>query len=182
MGEELTHAKLKELVEYNPETGVMMWKTSRSGVRTDHVFGWLEKIGYRCGRLMGKKYYVHRLIWFYMTGLWPAQVVDHKNGNGSDNRWCNLREATLSENSRNRSVLRKNKTGYKGVRQYGKNTWIARIGGLHGVGQKVIGKFSSPEDASKAFEDESRRLYVEFSHTERPTSDDAIYTKNARQK
>jgi len=167
MKEILTHEKLKELIEYNPETGIMNWIVNRPGIRSDGIVGYVTSQGYVGVELLGRKYYIHRLIWFYVTGSWPTHVMDHRNGNRADNRWSNLREATLSENSRNRSMLRKNKTGYKGVRRRGKNVWIARIGGLHGIGQETIGRFDSPEAAAKAYEEESQRRYGNFSITAR---------------
>ena len=57
----------------------------------------------------------HRLAWFYMTGEWPKNHIDHVNGLEGDNRWCNLREATNSENMLNRKMNKNNKTGVKGV-------------------------------------------------------------------
>ena len=164
MKEMLTQEKLKELIEYDPDNGIVAWRVKRRGVRVGEEVGYLSKKGYRKFTLFGKNYFIHRLIWLYVTGNWPTEVMDHKNGNRADNRWCNLREATISENNRNRSMLQKNKTGYKGVLRSGKNVWIARIGGL----SETIGRFDSPESASEAYAAESRKRYGNFSITERP--------------
>jgi hypothetical protein len=63
----------------------------------------------------GKEYFAHRIIWVWVTGKWPDKEIDHINENNSDNRWENLREATPSQNHRNRGKQRNNTTGYKGV-------------------------------------------------------------------
>lgn len=92
----LTQAKLKSLVNYNPVTG----EFSRAG---HDKCGTLTYQGYLSIQVAGKRYYAHRLAWFYMTGKWPENEIDHKNRIRNDNRWENLREATRSIQMRNRS-------------------------------------------------------------------------------
>lgn len=92
----LTQAKLKSLINYNPATG----EFSRAGYAK---CGTLTYQGYVSIQVAGKRYYAHRLAWFYMTGVWPENEIDHKNRVRDDNRWENLREATRSIQMRNRS-------------------------------------------------------------------------------
>jgi hypothetical protein len=84
--------------------------------------------GYRQIEIDYKLFKAARLAWLYMTGSWPENLVDHVNGNRSDDRWCNLRAATYQENARNRKPGKRNKSGKVGVAIGSKtDTWIAHI-------------------------------------------------------
>jgi hypothetical protein len=74
-----------------------------------------------CGKTTEK----HRLIWFIYTGYWP-DVVDHKNRNHNDNRWCNLRDVSQAQNLQNKSIYKNNASGFRGVSLH-KGKWRARI-------------------------------------------------------
>lgn len=63
--------------------------------------GHLTKAGYRSVKLEGKDYKVHRLIWLMKTGSFPSTTIDHIDRVKDNNRWANLREATIPENSCN---------------------------------------------------------------------------------
>ena len=126
----LTQAKLKSLINYNPVTG----EFSRAGYAK---CGTLTYQGYLAIQVAGKRYYAHRLAWFYMTGKWPEDEIDHKNRIRNDNRWENLREADRYLQSTNRSGY---KWAIRGI-SYQKGGWNARIGRKHYVGRfKCLGK------------------------------------------
>jgi hypothetical protein len=103
--------------------------------------------GYVCIRIDNILYTAHRLAWLYVHGNWPAHQLDHINKNRSDNRLCNLREATNAENAQNRKRS-DNKTGYTGVNQEN-NKWKAEIK----LNYKTIrlGLFETPEEAYSAY-------------------------------
>lgn len=112
-------------VSYNEETGICYWLTSKwnasrtQGHYVGDVVGRIDNNGY-CVitfNLTGKpkKYLVHRLIWLIQTGDWPIECIDHINNIRTDNRWCNLREASKGENCRNRSHMTNNTTGHIGI-------------------------------------------------------------------
>jgi hypothetical protein len=100
----LTHEELLALVRYDPETGHFFGVARRQGVRTSGIpLGNVNNTnGYRRICIKGRRYLAHRLAFFYVTGRWPTECVDHKNRCTDDNRWDNLREATFCQNQTNR--------------------------------------------------------------------------------
>lgn len=120
--------RLKELANYDPETGVWTHAKARANVFVGYVAGTLTKYGYIHVRLDGQGYFAHRLAFLWMTGEFPPGEVDHINLDRADNRWANLRAATHSQNMMNRRPASNNKSGLKGV-WYCKATrkWLASI-------------------------------------------------------
>lgn len=151
--------KLKNLLDYDPETGFFTWKVNGRGIiKAGLRAGTLQvcKEG-RCGprryiMVSGYRYLEHRLAFMWMTGRWPADVVDHKNGDSSDNSWANLREATKCQNQKNRRVSKNNKTGFKGVirQTYCKKSPYKAVLGHNGV-LIHLGSFATAEEAAEAY-------------------------------
>jgi hypothetical protein len=96
-------ARLRELLEYTPETGIFAWRVQRSRVRAGGVAGSPCADGYVGIKIDGVLYWAHRLAWLYVTGSWPVGQIDHINRVKHDNRWCNLRDVSAKENMANRS-------------------------------------------------------------------------------
>lgn len=125
-----TSSQLKESVHYDPKTGLFSrkWKTRP----TFENIGSRKKHGYIMFQVNGHRDYAHRFAWLYMTGKWPKEL-DHINGDRSDNRWLNLREATRFQNNGNRKFNSKKKHYHlpKGVIQRktkgGSISYYARI-------------------------------------------------------
>ena len=93
---------LRDLVEYDPETGLFVNKVNRSpNAKIRSVAGSLQNTGYISIHIRGRKYLAHRLAYLYMTGGWPKNQIDHINGIRSDNSWANLRDCTNGQNMRN---------------------------------------------------------------------------------
>jgi hypothetical protein len=103
----------------------------------------------------------HRLAYLYMTGEWPPAGIDHRDTNRSNNRWNNLRAATQLQNSTNSSIRIDNTSGYKGVYWHiGARKWRAQIvskGKIH-----LLGYFSTPQAAHRAYCEAAIRLHGEF--------------------
>jgi HNH endonuclease len=118
----LTAKRLREVLDYNPETGIFMWKEKSQGRPTNRPAGNKSKNIVRIGIKTGshtKKYLAHRLAWLYTHSEWPTNCIDHINGDSNDNRICNLREATQAENMQNEVRIRKNNTtGFHGVSRF----------------------------------------------------------------
>lgn len=112
---ELTQKDIQELFDYNPETGVFKWKVSKSPIKRGAIAGTQSANGYIQIMVYGKRYYAHRLAWFYVHGYFPEQTIDHINRNTFDNRLANLREVSLQCNSRNAKKQCNNKSGITGV-------------------------------------------------------------------
>jgi len=110
--------KLKEVIHYDPETGNFTWlKPQRGAVTVGAIAGGVNQEGYVEIRVCGTRYKAHRLAWFYMTGKWP-RVIDHRNRIRSDNRFCNLRECSVQENSCNKERSERNSSGFTGVSKH----------------------------------------------------------------
>lgn len=145
----VSHKELLERVHYDPETGIF---TSR---KTGKRVGNLHPNGYVNYHIKKRLYLTHRLAWFYMTKKWPKETIDHINCIRHDNRFCNLREATHSQNSANCGAHRDCKTGMKGV-TLARGKW--RVHCMH----KHIGVFSSKEEAAQAYLQAAQQIHKEF--------------------
>lgn len=146
----LTVERLREVLNYDPETGVFIRLVSNNRRhKVGEEAGYLDDKGYVRVGFAGREYRAHRLAWFYMTGKWPAEV-DHKNGFKTDNRWTNLREGTHAQNHQNiRRARATNPTGELGVSQRPGRKPCARIT-IDGR-QYTIGHFDSRAEASEAY-------------------------------
>lgn len=153
----LTQERLQELLHYDPETGHFTWLKWRrnSGQKRAGT----REGGYIRIKIDGKSYRAHRLAWLYIVGAFPALQVDHADGDGFNNRWNNLREATASQNMGNRRRGVNNETGVKGVyRKDGK--FAARIANTH------LGTFETIESAAMAYAVAAREVFGEFARIE----------------
>jgi len=162
---DLTCSLVKNILSYDADTGYFVWliRSNPSFDNKGERAGGLRKDAYIDVSIYGKKYLAHRLAWLYMTSEWPKAQIDHINMNRSDNRFCNLREATHSQNQWNRTAYINNTSGFKGVyKKY--NYWVALV---HINGKsKYLGQFKTKEDAHMAYCKAAEKHYGEFSRTE----------------
>lgn len=151
--------RLHELVSYDPETGIFIRKVNSGTAIEGDVAGGKCGNGYILISLDGKQYSAHRLAWMYMHGSWPAKLIDHINGDKTDNRIQNLREATHFNNICNKKAT--SKSGFKGVTFWKRNgSWKAQCQ-VRGV-NKHLGYYKTPEEAHAAYVDYAKQHHGEF--------------------
>lgn len=170
----ITQKRLKEVLDYNPETGVFVWK-KRISVKSiiGREVGSINKLGYVQISIEKVKYLAHRLAFLWMMGKFPKEQADHINKNRADNSWKNLREASNMENSWNcvnRRSYRKSK--YKGLWFWKKrNKWQVKI--KSGDIRRTVGYFVSEETAAKAYDKAAIELHGEFASLNFPERESA---------
>jgi len=128
-GSFITQKELKEILEYNPKTGIFTCRIPTSNkYRVGDILGTSDIKGYAIISIYNKKYRAHRLAFLYMKGYFPENDVDHKDRVKWNNKWNNLRESSRQCNMRNKSVQINNKSGISGV-YFNKREqrWISRI-------------------------------------------------------
>ncbi len=106
---ELTAQQLRELLNYDPETGEFTRRVvTCNKVKVGDVAGSRHHSGYVHIRVLGVIRLAHRLAVLYMTGAWPADQVDHISGDRADNRWRNLRDVAKTTNLENQRAAHEN--------------------------------------------------------------------------
>lgn len=126
----ITQEKLQDILEYDKYTGIFRWKISSANrIKIGDIAGTLHKYSQYVNIMLPNKngiFKAHRLAWYYCYGINPKTQIDHINGIRNDNRIENLREATNQQNSYNRGINSRNKTGYTGV-YFSGTSYIAQI-------------------------------------------------------
>ena len=173
--------ELRNLIRYEPDTGRLFWLSrpasafsaskSRSAAHVAALWNSryagtpaldAECNGYRHGHIGGRIYRAHRVCVAIHYGRWPNLPVDHINGDKSDNRICNLREATRVQNGLNRGLNFNNTSGCRGVSWVNrKKTWAVRVS-VPGVGRKTVGYFKSYEKATEAYMNHAKNHHEEY--------------------
>ena len=155
----LTYEQARALFVYDPITGVLTNRIDRCATsRMGDVAGTLEKNGRRRVNVDHTIYLVHRVIWLYMTGTWPKNVIDHIDGDPTNNVWGNLRDVPMSVNMQNQKRHhRSNKVGLIGVDAHN-GRWRAQI--VIDYTKKHLGMFDTPEEAHQAYLDAKRKHHL----------------------
>lgn len=158
----LEHRRLLELLHYDPAKGIFVWKKQRSQMPAGSLAGTPHNCGYWHINVAGQLYLAHRLAWFYVTGKWPTNQIDHINGDRRDNRFENLRLANGSQNNANARLRKDSSSGFKGVSFHKqRRMWRSTIC-IDGK-QKHLGLFSTPEEGHVAYMQAASQAFGEFS-------------------
>lgn len=146
----LSQSRLKEVLHYDPDTGVFTWLVKLGGRHNiGTIANSVDGKGYIRIQIDGRRYRAHRLAWFYVYGNWPKNNIDHRDRNRKNNRINNLRDRTQAENMRNTGMRPDNTSGYKGVTWDKVNQkWKAQMQ-VDGR-MKFLGRFSKIKDAVSA--------------------------------
>lgn len=157
---------LRKLLRYEPDSGKLFWRErsvdwfddvphrSAAGICVTWNKRYAEKEaftsagpwGHKFGSVLGVHLAAHRVVWALHFGSWPAEWIDHINGDPGDNRLCNLRTVTPEANARNARRSRRNKSGVTGVRWNAQQSkWHVQIGS--GRRNQHVGFFDSFNDA-----------------------------------
>lgn len=156
----LTHDYLQSILDYDPATGAFTWKVSPAQrIPAGSTAGSVRPNGYIEISIKRRLYKAQRLAWFYVHGVWPNGLVDHKDHNTQNNSIANLRVADTNQSAQNRRVTRSSKTGFKGVFRH-KNRFQASIG--HNGRYIYLGLFKTAEEARDAYLAAAERLHGEF--------------------
>lgn len=166
---------LNQLIDYDPNTGIFIWKKrDASFFHNKRIYAsWNGRYaGTNCGNkglktnyikicVLDNKIYAHIAAWAIMTGEWPNGEIDHINLDRSDNRFCNLRVATKSQNASNAKIRKNNKSGFKGVcLDKRRNLWKSEI--TLNYKTFFLGYYSSPIEAHQAYCQSAEKLHGEF--------------------
>ena len=160
MHEKLTAQRLRELLDYDQETGRFTWKVRTSNrIQVGDQAGTRHGSGYLKIGVDGREYLAHRLAWLYVVGVLPRQQIDHRDGVRTNNMISNLRDVSNAVNGQNRRMPRLNsKSGVLGVSwDKARGKWVAII---QKNGRQInLGRFDSVDAAQCVYLDAKRRLH-----------------------
>lgn len=172
---------LRLLLRYEPETGKLFWRKRPVWMfpREERQRAWNTRLagrealtsadafGYRKGCIQSQWVKAHRVAYAIYHGYWPKGEVDHADRDCGNNRICNLRDATSTQNKINQKVRSDNTTGFRGVFyvKTGKRVkrWTARVGDKDGIFQ--VGYFATAQEAADACARERQKIFGEFAST-----------------
>lgn len=155
----MDQAKLKELMDYCPLTGVFTSRMDRGSWKAGRKVGSLDVHGYVQIRIGPKNYKGHHLAWLYVYGYLPTQPLDHADLTRANNAIANLRYLTPQQHAEHRGLNKNNKSGFRGVSRC--NTtgrWIAQL--KTNYANVWLGRHDTPEAAYEAYKIGASRYHT----------------------
>jgi hypothetical protein len=164
---QVPYDRIREILTYNPHNGSFIWN-----VRNDARQEWNTRYagkpagslhnGYLIISIDNTRFPAHRIAWVYMTGINPQNVIDHIDRNPKNNKFSNLRLASVAENRMNVSSYSNSKSGIKGVSYCQTNRkWRTEIQANYK--KTCLGWFESKELAEEAYKNASLKIHGQFS-------------------
>jgi hypothetical protein len=155
----INQSELKALLEYNKDTGEFYWidgpfKGMLAGTKC-------KSTGYIRIKINQERYGAHRLAWLYVTGEWPIKFIDHKNLKRDDNKWLNLRQATVQQNQLNKDGCKSATSKLKGV-SWDKRRKQWRAQATFNRKTYNLGRFDNEKDASDKYQEFCMKMHGEF--------------------
>jgi len=148
--------RLVDLLDYDADTGVFVWRVRRGRIQAGARAGTIAKEGYRVIQIDWRIYRAGRLAWFYITGVWPVREIDHFDRDPANDSFRNLRDVDDVQQARNKAGWKRNPTGMRGVTvvkpSKERGTTSIRYAAHIGVGgkQKWLGQFATIDEAIAA--------------------------------
>lgn len=159
--------RVRELLSYNPNTGVFTWRVARAGRPAGAPAGCLGQVhsGARLSFVIGiegRSCYAQRVAWALMTGAWPETLVAFRDDDPTNLRWINLMAATtLSNRQRRMDVPPNSLTGVLGARLQKRKTGPDKFSASIRAGGCThhLGTFASEDEAHHAYMEAKQRLH-----------------------
>lgn len=178
---------LRQLLCLDPETGRLYWrkrgtewfrdgKHSAAGsaaiwnsrLAGKEAFRRVGSGGYLRGSIFDRTYLAHRVIFALANDRWPREDVDHRDGNRTNNRPDNLREASRRDNCRNTRGSYSGTSRFRGVHWNKRSRkWYAAGRNIAGA-QVYLGCFVDEVAAAMTYDDFARLHYGEFARLNFP--------------
>jgi AP2 domain len=154
---------LHKVLEYDPDTGLFKWLEDRGRVKAGDLAGTCDRDTLAI-RVNGRRYRASHLAVLWMTGKWPPDQMNHRDGDGTNDRWVNLRPIGRSEKLYNRGKQENNSVGFKGVTFHkGRAKFQASI---QAAGERrYLGYFDTGEEANRAYREAARRMHSKYART-----------------
>ena len=152
--------RVRQLFDYDPDTGLLTWKVQVSNrIRIGSVVKSVSSEGYIQVGVDGQRRLAHHVVWAWWYGTELVGDIDHINRDRKDNRISNLRDVSRSDNLLNAEYA--NSTGFAGVAKVASGRFAA---GIHVKRARVyIGTYDTAEQAHLAYVERHIQLYGEKS-------------------
>jgi hypothetical protein len=158
-------SQLSEVLRYEPKTGFLFWTDRAHKSVKNKQAGTPNHRGYIIVLFRGKPYKAHRLAWLLTHGYWPSQMIDHIDGNKSNNRINNLRDVDGATNEQNKDQARSDsKSGLIGASPY-RNRWKSQIRVNGAV--KYLGVFDTAEMAHQVYLQAKKQHHAGWARSEK---------------